>query len=305
MGCANHPEVPASYRCDGCGRELCVECVDEGHRLLTCPACGELALPLATAVAASAPQLARKRARERPYSFADALLYVFRGKGLYVFGSYLGALAVLGFLSWFPIIGCAANLVTLIFVLVVSFLVPGALFAIARTTATGDDELPDWPDFLSIGERLSEILNFVVIGLISALPLVALLGLAGCAGWGPMPAHCWLLLVLGWFLAMMIWVPAFAAVAVFQEGWLAFRMDLHLRALAVGGADLGLTALLATALVVSGQVLSVLLGFLPFVGFIASAAAGMYGWFTAAHLVGLFYRRRHDDLQAIYGYDHR
>lgn len=295
--------MPASYRCDGCGRKLCADCVDEGHRLLTCSACGELALPLAPVTTpASAPRLAERRARERPYSFVDALLYVFRGRGIYVFGSYLIGLAVLGFVSIFPIVGCAASLVTLIFVAIVLFLVPGALFAIARTTARGDDELPDWPDFTAFGERLGEVFDFLVIGVIAALPLALLIKLGGCAGWGPMPAHCWLLLVLGWFCAMLIWVPALAAVAVYQEGWLALRVDLHARAIAAGGGDLVVTALVATALVVFGQVLSVLLSILPLVGLIASAAAGMYGWFTAAHFVGLFYRRKHDDLEAIYGY---
>lgn len=302
MGCANHPNVPPAYRCDDCGRLLCADCVDQGHRLLTCRVCGELALPLAAGAATSTPRLAEKRAREEPYSLVDALLYVFRGRGLYVFGSYLGGLAVLAFLSLFPLVGCIAVLVTVIFVALVLLLVPGALFSIARTTAKGDNELPDWPDFSALGERLGEIFDFLVIGVIAALPLVVLLKLAGCTGWGPMPAHCWLVLVAGWFCALMIWVPAFAAVAVYQEGWLALRVDLHVRAVIAGGADLVIAALLATGLVVFGQILSVLLSVLPLVGLIASAAVGTYAWFTAAHLVGLFYRGKHDELEDIYGY---
>lgn len=301
MSCATHPDVPATYRCDGCARLLCADCVVAGHRLLTCPDCGELAVSVAAKTAVTAPQLAENRRLDRPYSLLDALSYVFRGRGLYVFGSYLGVLAVLGFLGIFPLVGCIAWLLTAIFVLIVLTLVPGALFAITRTTAKGDNELPDWPDFSAFGERLAEVFDFVVIGLISALPLVAMVRLAGCSGWGQMPAHCWLVLVLGWFLAMTLWVPAFCAVAVFQEGWLAIRLDLHLRALFAGGFDLVATALMATVLVVLGQALSTLLAFLPLVGVIASAAAGMYGWFTAAHLVGLYYRRRRGELEGIYG----
>ncbi len=259
-------------------------------------------MPVAARAAVTAPEAARRRAREKPYSTSDALTYVFRGRGLYVFGSYLGLLAVLAFLSLFPLVGCAATAVMVIFIAAVLLLVPGALFAIARTTARGDDELPDWPDFSAFGERLGEILAFLALGLVAALPLAVLLRLAGCAGWGPMAPHCWLVLVAGWFAALLIWVPAFAAVAVFQEGWLGLRVDLHARAIFAGGADLAVTAVLATVLVVSGQVLSVVLAIVPLVGLVASAAAGMYGWFTAAHLVGLFYRRHHDELGSIYGY---
>ena len=187
-----------------------------------------------------------------------------------------------------------------LFVLVVLLLVPGALFAIARTTAAGDNELPDWPDFSAFGQRLVEIFDFVVIGIIAGLPLFGLLKLAECTRVDQWALHCIVPLTLGWLIAMMLWVPAFGAVAVFQEPWLALRLDLHVKALVGGGGELILTAVLATVLVVLGQVLSLVLAFVPLVGMIASAAAGMYGWFTAAHLVGLFYRRRHDDLALIY-----
>ena len=46
-GCAVHPGVPALYRCDGCGRQLCAECTRPSTRLTLCAHCGELALPLA------------------------------------------------------------------------------------------------------------------------------------------------------------------------------------------------------------------------------------------------------------------
>jgi DNA-directed RNA polymerase subunit RPC12/RpoP len=46
QSCATHPAAAAVYRCDGCGRLLCPDCVQEGHRLLFCRHCRERALPL-------------------------------------------------------------------------------------------------------------------------------------------------------------------------------------------------------------------------------------------------------------------
>ena len=45
--CAAHPERAAVYECDGCGKLLCEECIEEGHRLLCCRHCGERALQTA------------------------------------------------------------------------------------------------------------------------------------------------------------------------------------------------------------------------------------------------------------------
>ena len=42
--------MAATHRCDGCERLLCAECIEVGHRLLTCRHCGELAVPLADAL---------------------------------------------------------------------------------------------------------------------------------------------------------------------------------------------------------------------------------------------------------------
>ena len=251
MRCANHPEVPASHRCDDCARLWCVDCLDQGHRLLTCPDCGELALPIERSAARTTREVERQRVRERPYTLVDALVYVFRGRGLWIFGSYLGLLVVLALISIFPVIGSFACLATIILVGAVLILVPGALFSIVRSTAKGDDELPDWPDFSEFGERLGEIFDFVVLGLVSALPLVGLVKLAGCDGWGRFTGECWPVIILGWLLSMVIWVPAFGAVALFQEGWLTIRLDLHLRAVFQGGVELLGTALLVTVLVVA------------------------------------------------------
>ncbi len=31
LSCVAHPGAAATFRCDGCGRLLCFECVEQGH----------------------------------------------------------------------------------------------------------------------------------------------------------------------------------------------------------------------------------------------------------------------------------
>src|SRR3972149_4017283 len=87
--CGNHVSNEAAFRCDGCGRLLCAECVTEGHRLLFCKLCGERALPLEAEAPATVPERQRAAKIEAPYSLADALRYPFRGLGLYVYLGYI------------------------------------------------------------------------------------------------------------------------------------------------------------------------------------------------------------------------
>ncbi|MDH3744585.1 MAG: hypothetical protein OES47_05725 [Acidobacteriota bacterium] len=297
--CFEHPEIEATHCCKECRKFLCPDCLERGHRLLLCPHCGEMAAPVVAEGATTAPQLVRQHNRAAAYTWGEALFYVFRGKGSAVFGSYLGALAVLALLGLVPIVGSAASCVALLFMIAVLVLVPGTLYEIVRTTADGGNELPDWPELIvNLGTRISEIVGFLLTLAIACLPLALLLKFGGCRL--TMATHCWWLLVVGWLVAFVLWVPMFGAVARFRSNWLAVRLDLHLAAIGRLGSDLWIAAVLSTVLIIVGQVLAVALLFAPFVGTILSAAAGMYGWFTAAHLVGVVFRRHHRGLLEIY-----
>ncbi|MEJ2085409.1 MAG: B-box zinc finger protein, partial [Acidobacteriota bacterium] len=87
--CERHPETTASFQCDGCGKYLCSECAEEGHRLFFCALCGERALPLEAEAPATTPEHKRVGKRDAPYSLQEALLYPFRGLGGYVYWSYV------------------------------------------------------------------------------------------------------------------------------------------------------------------------------------------------------------------------
>ena len=259
-----------------------------------------MAVPMAENSVQTAAEYQLDRARAAPYSLRQAFAFVFRGRGLYVFGSYLVALVVLAILGLLPVVGVGAGCFSAVFVLSVLLLVPGMLAKIVRDSAAGENELSDWPDLSEFGERFGEIVGFVLSGLLAALPLVLALKLGGCVEGGTFGAHCWLVLFGGWFLTMALWIPAFGAVSLSHNNFVALRLDGHLKVLARFGSELWLIVLLATVLVVAGQVLSIMLSGVPLIGLVGSAAVGMYGWFTAAHLIGIFFRRNARELRNIY-----
>lgn len=293
--CAIHADRAAEFRCDGCGRALCAECVETGHRLFICRHCRERALPLAAGVSAATHQYARQRRLDRPYGFADALAYPFRGMGRWLVPVWVATLAVADLIG--PL-----GLIPRVFVFL---LLPGLLFSIARTTAEGDDELPDWPDYTGAFERLAEIGQMAVIGAATLFPawiyarltdtslLDLLTGRAGAL------AIVGLLVALG--LGLALGVFAFGATGTHGSGWLTFRIDLHLEALFSEAGPAGLrTAAIVVALTAVRMIAGALLAPIPLLGALASYALGAYALVLSAHFVGLLFRRHRATLDPIY-----
>jgi hypothetical protein len=304
--CATHPGAAAPFRCDGCGEFLCADCVSEGHRLLFCRLCGERALPVAPAEAATAPgrRAATRRATAATYRFADALTYPLRGTGGYAFWSVLALLGLLALAQLVPVLGIFAGAAGTIFGIAVLFLLPRFLFAIAATTAQGEDELPDWPDF-DVWDLVAGAAHFVVIAVLCLLPAWALLEVAGC-GLGDLlvgrasGGRCLAALVPGFVLAVALWVPAFGAGAVYHSPWLFFRLDLHVKAVAAAPAEWAQAVALLAGLFVAGLVLPALLAWLPLVGSLAGTAVQLYTLFLGAHLAGVWFRRHPAAMERIY-----
>ena len=276
--CRVHPASPAAFLCDGCGAPLCPACVEEGHRLIFCRLCGERALPLAA-----------------------ALRYPFHGLGLYLTVTYVALMTAL------DLVASASRLlglVTLMPRIVVMLLLPAMLFAIVRTTAAGDIELPDWPEFVHPVERLREWFWGLGIAAGALLPLAALLSLSRCSTLGLLTGEagigCVLLLVAGMAAGAPLALFGLGAVGTYESGWLSWRIDLHLRALAETGAEGLRTVALVTAVGLAGELLAWLLRGLPLLGALLSHALGAYALFTGPHLVGLLFRRRRAALAAIY-----
>lgn len=269
--------------------------MQEGHRLLFCVHCGERALPLAAEAPATTPARRRDERMNHPYRLADALVYPFRGTGVYMLPAYVLTMTVAA-----AVPGCGMLALAL-----VTLFLPGLMFEIVRVTATGDDELPDWPDYTDLFQRFKEWLWMVSIWVISALPIVFFFRVAGCDTTtfllGQGGARCWAALLAGLVLGLLFGVLAFGATGCYTSGWLAFRLDLHLQALlSPVGPAVAATAGLLTLLLVTSQLARLLLGAIPLLGAFAEQAISGYALFLGPHLVGLLFRRQAERLDPLY-----
>ena len=292
--CEKHPEVAASFQCDGCGKYLCSACAEEGHRLFFCALCGERALPLEAEAPATTLEHRRVGKRDTPYSLQEALLYPFRGLGGYVYWSYVALLAI----GTLPFLGC----IVLVFQIIIFLTLPGLLFSIVRTSAAGETELPDWPDWSDLGERFFEWFGAVLAFLVALAPAIVAVGLIGCGAeeFVAGAPRCSLALGGGLIVGAALWIPAFGAVAVTFSPWWALRIDLHIRALSAVGADAWKTYGLLVALLIARLLLAMISGPIPILGNLIDIAIGAYTLFVGAHLIGVMFRRHAAILDAIY-----
>src|SRR4028118_318130 len=230
--CVQHPGVAAAFRCDGCGKTLCGECIRKGHALLFCGLCGERAMPLDAGKPATVREVRRHEAVTKPYSFMDALSYPFRGSGKLMF-----AAAVISMLFVQLLLSYGMGLWRYLFAAGFWSLMIGLQFSIVRTTAEGDNELPEWPDYSDFGERFADIVTYLVITLLQLGPAAAYVffgleslvtGEAGLGFWAGFAVCAW----LGAVLATM----AYGAAGRFGRGS-SLRLDLHVRGFLTGGAD--------------------------------------------------------------------
>lgn len=251
-----------------------------------------------------ARRAAHRRAAATRYGFADAFAYPFRGAGAYGFLGLLALTWLLDLAGAVPFFGIAAGVAGTLFGLLVGLLLPRFLFAVAATTAEGEDELPDWPDF-DVWELFGGAVHLLAIGVLCLLPAWGLLQLAGCGfvdlllGRASLGA-CLAALAGGFALAVALWVPAFGAGAVYRTPWLFFRLDLHARAVAVAPGEWALVVALVAGLLVAGTALPLVLSFVPLVGSLAASAVQLYALFLGAHLTGVWFRRHPAEMERAY-----
>jgi hypothetical protein len=297
--CAAHPEAVARFQCDGCGKSLCDECIEESHRLLLCKLCGERALPLSADAPATTTE---RRFAARPmgqgaYGLGKALLYPFRGSGLFLFIASLVSAGIVTFLVRYAF-GC--------FPIVIWFgwlsLLIGIQFKIVASTAKWENELPDWPEYFSFGERVVEILTFLVIALLNYGPLIAFLFAFGAQGLMTMEPSLgfWLGAAAALWLGTALSVMAWGGAALHWRRS-ALRIDNHVRALLATGGD-GLKTVNLTFVLFGVVVLAraLMAKHMPLAGVVLSLALGIYWTFVAPHLVGLLFRRHAAALHEVY-----
>lgn len=293
--CAQHPAVAAMFRCDGCGKTLCSDCIRKGHALLFCMGCGERALPLNEGQPATVQQARRQEAVTKPYSFMDALAYPFRGSGLLMF-----IVAVVSMMLVQVMLTFGFGFWRYFFAAAFWSLMIGLQFSIVRTTAEGQDELPEWPDYSDFGERLADILTYVGIALLQFGPAALFLilrmdtlvaGAPGLAFWAIFALLAW----LGAALATM----AYGAAGRFTRPSI-LRLDLHTRGFVTGGADAVTAANLTFGMGAAFFVLRLALSEIPILGAILSGIVGAYWFFTSAHIAGVLFRRHIFRLEKMY-----
>ncbi len=298
--CASHAESPATHRCDGCGELLCDDCVDEGHRLLFCKLCGEMAVPLVVGQATNVPERQRQKVLSASYSLADALGYPLRGSGAWLFGTYVGLVALVGGLSLLPGFGLALIFLSVALMLMLA----GLLLSIIRSTANGNNEIPSWPDW-DFYERLRDVLQLMSAFLVALVPVVGLLYLADCGilsfARGEWTLLCWLTFGVGLAIGALLWVVALGSVALYDTPLSAFRLDLHLGAIGVfRGSLVKVVAFLVLLTLASDLLETVVLLGLPVVGSLVASAIDTYTLFTGAHLIGVLFRQHADEIDRVY-----
>jgi hypothetical protein len=292
--CAVHAGVAAVYRCEGCERSLCPDCVQHSHALLLCKSCGERALPLSDEHGATVREAKVQAAVAKPYALREAFRYPFRGMGVYMFGATLISMAVANFVLFIGWGGLAA----LLWVLMVAL-----QFKIVDTSARGETELPDWPEYLAFGQQLLNLLTYGFLGFVQFAPLVAYFFLFG--GFERVlsdePSFVfWLGFAIFAWAGAAVWVVAFGAAGHYGLSQ-SVRLDLHLRALAGSKRDALLFANIVFPLGTGFFVLRSLLDQSPLLGAAIAGTLGAYWVFVSAHLAGLIVRRNLRKFDAIYG----
>lgn len=252
-------------------------------------------MALDQAASSNVPERQRAQKIAQPYSLGQALGYVFRGQGLLMLPGYVLCMVLAATLPGF---GAAIGWL-------VRLLLPGLVFEIVRSTSTGDDILPDWPDYSDLADRGREGLWMLLILLVSCLPAIAFVTIAGgdleAFMLGELGAGAWLGLLAGAVLGAVIYVFALGSTSCHSSGWLSFRIDLHLRALFTGArADALKTAGLLAALFFCSQLVAAFWRPVPVLGAAVESTLSGYALFTGAHLVGLVFRRHGQELDLIY-----
>ena len=305
--CANHPDAEAAWWCQTCGGFWCGACSARGDGKPHCPRCGSRTVslntgqPQATAKAPlslRAPPQPASKGGDHPGSFYSslgaALLYPIKGTGREIIAGWVVFNAILAILSFFPLIGLITSLIGLF----VTAYVCAYVFTLISSSASGEDDPPDWPDIHSIWDDI-----FRPAALLAATLLVVFL-----------PTWIWLLFP---------WICSFFNISTDESSLLRFIGSLTLLRLLVvlgamclpmtllsvamynglGGLNpvrilVAIVKVLGPYLVVCVLMILVLAGYIafgylpriPVVSRVLSAGVFMYFLMVEMRLVGLIYR---------------
>ena len=285
--CAQHSDVQATYRCDGCGRLLCDECVEESYRLLLCRPCGEMAVPLEGGRPANTRELAKVRTASKTYTLQESLIYPFIGMGLFIF---IFAVFVKGAAGFGLRVGLA-----------MTALMAALQFKIVRSTIRGEDELTSWPDFTDWSELFSDLIAWILLEGTFSIMIAIYMGAEIFNGFfGVEPSF---LRSVGF--AAFLWLgTAFQIIGYGVAGGFSpvylLAIHKHVKSFSATYGD----AIRATNLVFMLRGVTFfaagIAAFVPLVGGFLAVAVEAYYLFMVSRLSGLLYRKHEEVLDDIY-----
>jgi hypothetical protein len=174
--CKSHPRSVARFACPRCGHHFCELCVStrqsDGRARTFCRACGTECAPLGARPPAVVPHEQGFAAR-----LGGAFLYPFKGDGMILLGAGTAFYAIINAASFFAQF---AFLYGMAVILMLTAFATGYLISYLRriliSSATGEEQMPDWPD-------VSEFNDDIVAPLLQLLGTVAVCFLPAAAVW--------------------------------------------------------------------------------------------------------------------------
>ena len=294
--CRHHPRELARWHCGGCGRDFCEVCVNvhPGGKVSNhfCRACGNECEPLEVPLGAvaGAPEAETNFWALLPQTFT----YPFRGNGpiLLAVGTAFLILIhiVLSAAGGAVLIGFAAVLIVTVFGVGYTF---NYCKRIIESTANGEDEPPDWPDFGDLTEdAIQPFLQLLAL-------LAMVFGPAICAPFVPLSpllrgALTLVCIIFGGFLA-----PIGLLALTMYDRVLALNPALLVPSILRCPVDYGVTALVFLAAIGAYGGVGPLLKWIipvPFLPAIISAALSLYFLILAMRVLGVFYRANREEL---------
>jgi predicted Zn finger-like uncharacterized protein len=262
--CTTHPQEPARWKCSGCGRKFCSQCVKYetfGHiRVPVCDRCKDRCVEI------KAPKMLKPFWAQVP----QMLAYPFVRGGAWM--------TIIGFIvSFLPYIGL--------------IIYPYSLY-ILKASAQGKKQMPDWPDFTDIWEDilaptfrliLGSIIVFVPLGIYLYMKFAFIFALKDISSLIIDPINL-VFIIFAWVYLPMVTI----IVAVFNRLIPALNPITVFRLIGAIKKEYFIALFLALAFGIVSGIIGALLGrIFPLIGQYLGKGINWYFLIVEMHMLGL------------------
>ncbi|KPJ59543.1 MAG: hypothetical protein AMJ42_01915 [Deltaproteobacteria bacterium DG_8] len=270
--CKNHPTVASGWQCNSCQNYFCDQCIKvlnlRNETLRVCPQCKGLCRALESDEQAVKPFL-----EQLPGAFS----YPFKGKGkiLLISGAILFGITEL-ILS--------LSLFKFIFMFFIGGYLIAYMFNIIESSASGNEELPDWPDFSDFwGDIIRPMLLVFTTTLVCLSPAIIYLVRSGQELSPTDPLLC-IAIVAG----LLYFPMGLLAVALFNR-ILALNPLLVVSSILKVPLEYLIACVVLPLVYVASMFGEGLFGSITFLGHILSCFFSLYFMMVEARILGLIY----------------